>query len=112
MKFIVSYFFHGQEEEGLQTDIVEYKDKKSCIEAYNTDEYENVKIEEYDENSILEDMYTGDDVDLNEDDGEYNQEDDDYDMEEEDLSTLFPNADTEEELEEELEHSFTRMMDN
>ncbi|MCH4258935.1 MAG: hypothetical protein LKF87_08210 [Clostridium tyrobutyricum] len=112
MKFVISYFFAGHEEEGVQTDIVEYKDKKSCIEAYNTDEYENVEIEEYDENAILEDMYSEQDDDLNEhDEGEYDQEED-YDADQEGLSILFPNADTEEELEEELEHSFSRMMDN
>ncbi|MBY6915762.1 MULTISPECIES: hypothetical protein [Clostridium] len=104
MKFIVTYFFTDNEEDGAQVDIVKYKDKKSCISAYNTDEYENVEIKEYNENAILEEMYS-------DEDDEYNEEDDEYN-EEENSSILFPNADTKEELEEELEHLFTRMMDN
>ena len=107
MKFIVTYFFSGNEEEGGQVDIVEYKDKKSCIEAYNTDEYENVKVEEYNEDAILDDMYSEEDENLD----EYDQEDND-EGEEDDWPIIFPNAETKEELEEELEHSFSRMMDN
>lgn len=109
MKFVVSYFFAGHEEEGVQIDIAEYKDKKSCIEAYNTGEYENVKIKEYDENAILEDMYSEQYDDLNDHDDE---EDDEEDTVQEGLSSIFPNADTKEELDEELEHILSRMMDN
>lgn len=43
-------------------------------------------------------------------DEEYAEESDDY--AEDGLSILFPNADTGEKLDEELEHSFVRMLDN
>ncbi|WP_394870310.1 hypothetical protein [Clostridium butyricum] len=93
MKFIVSYLFSENEEEGLQTDIVSFKDKKRCIEAYSSDEYDSVEIEEYDD-------YQG------------SEDEDDFDIVEEGISILFPNVETREDLEEELEHTFTRMMDN
>ena len=107
MKFIVSYLFVENEEEGVQVDIVDYKDKKSCEKAYSNEKYKILKIEEYDENAILEDMYSEEDDDVNDYD-----ENDNYNRNEEDLSIIFPNADTKEELSEEVEHSFTRMMDN
>lgn len=110
MNFIVSYLFSDNKEEGLQIDIVSFKDKKSCIEAYSDEEYESVEINEYDEVAILKEMYYESD-----ENNLYDYEDEDYedgDIVEKGLTMLFPNAETEEELEEELEHSYTRMMDN
>ncbi len=113
MKFIVTYIFAGDEDEDVQIDIVEYKDKKGCIKAYNnTKEYVNVQIEEYDENMILEDINFEDDDLYEHDNEEYIQGDDDYDTDEEGVSILLPNSDTKEELEEELEHVFSKMIDN
>ncbi len=109
MKFLVSYLFVTDEEEGVQVDIVDYKDKKSCEKAYSSEEYKILEIQEYDENAMLEDMYSEEDDDINDD--EEDEEDEEHE-DDGDLSIVFPNADTEEELEEELEHSLTRMMDN
>lgn len=120
MKFIVSYLFSENEEEGLQTDIVSFKDKKRCIEAYSSDEYDSVEIEEYDEDAIMEEMYCELDEDNLHDNDEIEEYDDyqdsedqdDFDRNDEGISILFPNVETREDLEEELEHTFTRMMDN
>lgn len=114
MEFIVSYLFVNDEDEGVQVDIVNFKDKKSCEAAYDRSDYKVLEIKEYDEDSILEEMYYESDDNLYEDDEDDDEEseEDDLDLIEEGLSTLFPNAETEEELEEELWHSFTRMMDN
>lgn len=109
MKFVVSYLFIGAEEEGVQVDFVDYDDEKTCEDAYNNGEYEILKIEEYDEDAILED----DNDEIEEyDDYQDSEDEDDFDINDEGRFILFPNAETREDLEEELEHTFTRMMDN
>lgn len=111
MKFMVVYFFAGHDDESAQIDIVNYKDKKSCEKAYSSGEYKILEIQEYDEKAILEDMYCEENDNSDEyNDEEYAEESDDY--AEDGLSILFPNADTGEKLDEELEHSFVRMLDN
>ena len=111
MKFVVSYLFVNDEDEGVQVDIVNFKDKKSCEVAYDRSDYKVLEIEKYDEDAIMEEMYCEADDDLYDYDKQ-ECEDDDIDIVEEGLSVFFPNVETEEELEEELEHSVTRMMYN
>ena len=45
MKFVVSYLFVNDEDEGVQVDIVNFKDKKSCEVAYDRSDYKVLEIE-------------------------------------------------------------------
>lgn len=109
MQFIVTYFFKDNLEEGIQVDISTFDNEESCIEYYNSGEYENVEVREYDEEQMEKEMYEELDEDINYFEDEDNEDSEDN---EDDLFVLFPNAESQEDLEEELEHSFTRMMDN
>jgi len=113
MEFIITYLLKNSLEEGIQVDISTFDNEESCIEYYNSGEYEILEIREYDEEQIEKEMYEELEEDINYFEDEDN-EDDEYNEEdgEDNLFVLFPNVTSQEELEEELYHSFTRMMDN
>lgn len=103
MQFLVTYLFTEEEDGDVQTDIVEAQDKNSCREKYNSKEYKILEIEPYDEKSIELEM---------EEDLDSSDIEDIIEYDDNDFNIVFPNAETKEDLEEELEHTYTKMMDN